>query len=629
MPVINVLPKSVSELIAAGEVVERPSSVVKETVENSIDAGSSRITVEIKNGGVTYIRIADDGCGIAAAQVPLAFLRHATSKITSAADLENINTLGFRGEALAAISGVARVEMFTKPSDSATGTHYVIEGGEERLNEETGCPVGTTIIIRDLFYNTPARMKFLKKDSTEGTAVQAVVERMALSHPEIAFKFIRDGKQIFQTAGDKKTENAIYSVLGREIHSTLIPAKGENTGVAVEGFVCKPVFCRASRNFQFVFLNGRLVLSKTVTAAVEQAYKDSNMVGKFPVFILFVTLSPEQVDVNVHPAKTQVRFSDERRVFSAVYYAVKNALTSLDTRPEITIKQKSDNFYRMNVEQYRQTAVQFEKDKNAESKENITSFKSDDTPFFLRDDVKSFKEAHGIQNTDYGFDKKPQGDNKPAFEEKTQEQMAAEPTNKEAKTETAEYAPEREVRLIGEAFSVYIIAEMGDSVYLIDKHAAHERILYNRYKKENRVESQQLLVPVNVALSEAEHTAAVENAELLNKAGFEVEDFGGTNILVRTVPAMLDKKDVAECITEALSTLVPGGEVSTKDLDDVYHTVACKAAIKAGYITERAEMLSLAKKVLWDNDVMYCPHGRPVAYAIKKTELDKYFGRIQ
>ena len=321
MPKIELLSKEISELIAAGEVVERPASVVKELVENSIDAGSAHITVEISRGGISMIRITDDGCGIASSDVPTAFLRHATSKIKSADDLNAIGTLGFRGEALAATACVSRVEMFTKTKDEALGSHYVIEGAEELLFEESGCPQGTTIIIRDIFYNTPARMKFLKKDATEGTTVQAVVERAALSHPEIAFKFIREGKLQFSSSGDGKLYTAIYSVLGRELANSLIEVNGTTDNISVEGFTSKPFLCRQSRASQYTFLNGRLVRSSTVIAAVEQAYKNSTMVGKFPAFVLSLNMPLNLVDVNVHPAKTEVRFADEKQVFKKRYRA--------------------------------------------------------------------------------------------------------------------------------------------------------------------------------------------------------------------------------------------------------------------------------------------------------------------
>ena len=472
MPKINVLPKSIAELIAAGEVVERPASIVKEAVENSIDAGATHITVEIQRGGITYIRITDNGCGIANADVPKAFLRHATSKIEKAVDLDSISTLGFRGEALAATSAVSRVEMFTKTADEDFGTHYKIEGGEEVLYEEVGCPDGTTLIVRDLFYNTPARMKFLKKDVSEGTTVSAIIERQALSHPEIAFKLIRDGKQTLATSGDGKLSSAVYSVLGREISSTLIPVDLNLDGVKVTGLVCKPVSCRASRAYQFTFLNGRYVQSGTITAAAEQAYKNSAMVGKFPVFVLGVEIPFETVDVNVHPAKTQVRFSDEKRVFTAVYNAVKNAILSGDTRPEIIVNQhKNNTFLHMSAEQYRQTAVNLPKQESIiptkqeiKPKTEPVRLNSDKTPFFLREEFKpnipqknvliEVEEPKEVKVVEVKEEPKPTVEIRPAIEEE-------------------EYSPKEEIKLIGEAFNTYIAAQKGDSIFLIDKHAAN------------------------------------------------------------------------------------------------------------------------------------------------------------
>lgn len=629
MPKINVLPKSIAELIAAGEVVERPASIVKEAVENSIDAGATHITVEIQHGGITYIRITDNGCGIANDDVPKAFLRHATSKIEKAVDLDSISTLGFRGEALAATSAVSRVEMFTKTTDEDFGTHYKIEGGEEVLYEEVGCPDGTTLIVRDLFYNTPARMKFLKKDVSEGTTVSAIIERQALSHPEIAFKLIRDGKQTLATSGDGKLSSAVYSVLGREISSTLIPVNLTLDGVKVTGLVCKPVSCRASRAYQFTFLNGRYVQSGTITAATEQAYKNSAMVGKFPVFVLGVEIPFETVDVNVHPAKTQVRFSDEKRVFTAVYNAVKNAILSGDTRPEIAVAPpKNNTFLHMTAEQYRQTAVNLPvqeakpqpkvevKPEPIEPKAEPVRLKADNTPFFLRDE---FKPNVPQKKTVVDIVK----------EEPVKEIFKSEPIIHDVKVEEKEYSPKEEIKLIGEAFNTYIVAQKGDSVFMIDKHAAHERILFNKLKENHAIESQSLLIPVTVKLIGDEYTAMINNASLLSEYGFEVEDFGNESVLVRAIPSMLSKEDAEGAIVEAAHSLAQKGNVDLERIDDILHTVACKAAIKAGYITSDIERLNLAIKVLGDNDIMYCPHGRPVAFEIKKYNLEKYFGRIQ
>ena len=628
MPKINVLPKSIAELIAAGEVVERPASIVKEAVENSIDAGATHITVEIQHGGITYIRIADNGCGIAHDDVPKAFLRHATSKIKSAVDLDRIATLGFRGEALAATSAVSRVELFTKTADEDFGTHYKIEGGEEVLNEEIGCPDGTTLIVRDLFYNTPARMKFLKKDISEGTTVAAVVERQALAHPEIAFKLIRDGKQTLITSGDGRLSSAVYSVLGREISATLIPADLTIDGIKVTGLVCKPANCRASRAYQFTFLNGRYVQSGTVAAACEQAYKNSAMVGKFPVFALCVTLPLETVDVNVHPAKTQVRFSDEKRVFTAAYNAVKNAILSGDTRPEIAVNRHPQNtFVTMSTQEYRQTAVKLptqEKTiypKDTGPSKDTVRLNSDKTPFFLREEFKPNipTKKQDVINTEKSEEKMQISSPEQKNEQPSQETHACE----------REYSPENEIRLIGEAFQTYILAQKGNSIFLIDKHAAHERILFNKLKSTDTVESQTLLIPVTVKLIGDEYTAVVSNISLLAEYGFELEDFGNESVMVRAIPAMLSGEDAESIITEAAESLSRKGSVQIERIDDILHSVACKAAIKAGYITSDTEKLNLAIRVLSDNDIMYCPHGRPVAFEIKKYNLEKHFGRIQ
>lgn len=622
MPEIKVLPKEISELIAAGEVVERPASVIKELVENSIDAGADNITVEIQHGGITYMRITDNGCGIEKNDVPTAFLRHATSKIKNSGDLNAIGTLGFRGEALAAVSSVARVEMFTKPRDAAFGTHYEIEGGVEKLCEEAGCPDGTTIVIRDIFFNTPARMKFLKKDVSEANAAAAVVERIALSRPEIAFKLIRDGKQAIMTPGDGKINTAVYSVLGREFAGTLMEVDGGLDGIGVKGLTCKPVSCRPTRNYQFVFLNGRLVRSGTVTAAVEQAYKNSAMVGKFPGFVLYLTVPLNTVDVNVHPAKTEVRFSDERRIFDAVYSSVKNALARGDTRPEVKLHEPVFNpFERMTTAEYKQQpimkpTVAEEIYKNRPSLHN--AYKPQEKTV-LRDANYNVSKTN---NTVYIPEKII---NPPSMAEE-----APQPQRTVSVDIMRDVEDERPpITLIGEAFLTYIIVQMGESVFMIDKHAAHERILFNRLKKEQKTETQTLLTAVIVALTGDEYNAAISNTEALEKAGFEVEDFGNSSVRVSAVPASLTREDIPSVISELAGKLSKGKAPDSERLDDMYHTVACKAAIKAGSRTSPLEMQKLAERVLYSDDVMYCPHGRPVAFEIKRRELEKQFGRIQ
>lgn len=619
MPEIRVLPKEISELIAAGEVVERPASVIKELVENSIDAGADNITVEIQHGGITYMRITDNGCGIARNDVPTAFLRHATSKIKSSGDLNAICTLGFRGEALAAVSSVAKVEMFTKPRENDLGTHYEIDGGQEKLCEEAGCPDGTTIVIRDIFYNTPARMKFLKKDVSEANAAAAVVERIALSHPEIAFKLIRDGKQSLMTPGDGKINTTVYSVLGREFAGTLMEVDGGLDGIGVKGLTCKPVSCRPTRNYQFVFLNGRLVRSGTVTAAVEQAYKNSAMIGKFPGFVLYLSVPLDTVDVNVHPAKTEVRFSDERRIFDAVYSSVKSALSKGDTRPEVKLKEPVFNpFERMSTAQYRQQPI---------SKPTVA-----EEIYKVKPSLHNTTETVTFRDANYNHDKTEKTVYVP---EKVINPPAAEPEKpiipeRVAVDITREAEDEKPpVTLIGEAFLTYIIVQMGESVFMIDKHAAHERILFNKLKKEQKTEMQALLTAVTVSLTREEYNAVISNTEKLSKAGFEVEDFGNSSVRVSAVPAALTKEDIPSVISELAGDLLKGKAPDAERLDDMYHTVACKAAIKAGSRTSPLEMQKLAERVLYSDDIMYCPHGRPVAFEIKRRELEKQFGRIQ
>ncbi|MEE1055485.1 MAG: DNA mismatch repair endonuclease MutL [Acutalibacteraceae bacterium] len=632
MPTINVLPKNVAELIAAGEVVERPASIIKELIENSIDAGATAITAEIQRGGITYIRVTDNGCGIAYGDVPKAFLRHATSKIKLGADLDSIATLGFRGEALAAVSAVARVEMLTCAKGSETGTSYSIYGGEEQSYSEAGCPEGTTIVIRDIFYNTPARMKFLKKDVSEGNACAAVVDRIALSHPEISFKFIRDGKQTLSTSGDGNIKNTVYSVLGRDFSSGLIEVNGQGLAVTVSGLICKPVYCRPTRNNQFTYLNGRLVRSGTVVAAVEQAYKNSAMVGKFPGFVLYISIPFDTVDVNVHPAKTEVRFSDEKSIFDAVYGAVKNALSSSDTRPQVAIKTPTFNkFEHMTAKEYRQQTIKTDTTEEKTIAERIYSTppKKDfglhntkpNVSVFRNDNVPDFVNKYSVVGSN----------GEKVMPEKVKE---AEPieikqpeTVKPIIDEIIEDEPE--IILIGEAFSTYIIVEKNNSIFMIDKHAAHERIIFNRLMKERKTEVQPLLVSVPVVLTKEEYDAVTENAELLNEAGFEIEDFGNSTVVVRALPTYLTKENIPMLISEIANSIITSHAVSTEREENLFHTVACKAAIKAGSRTERAEMLSLAKEVLSSKDVMYCPHGRPVAFEIKKHELEKQFGRIQ
>ncbi len=606
MPKINLLDKQISELIAAGEVVERPASVIKELIENSIDAGATIITVEIKNGGISYMRITDNGCGIATDDVPLAFLRHATSKISTSDDLNSIATLGFRGEALAAISSVARVKMLTKQKDAQMGTYCEIEGGAQTELSPSGCPDGTTIIISDLFFNTPARMKFLKKDVSEGNACAAVIDRIALSHPEISFKFIREGKQVLSTNGDGNLKNTVYSVLGREFSSSLIEVNEENSGVSVSGLICKPVACKATRNNQYTFLNGRLVRSGTVVAAVEQAYKNSAMIGKFPAFLLYLNVPFDTVDVNVHPAKTEVRFSQEKVIFDCVYTAVKNALVSGDTRPQVNITKPTFNqFERMSVPEYKQATLEAEpKPIKFDYTPKSFVFETPEKPDFVKPSV--FVDVPKVE--------------KPAPVIEKIEETVNTPIVDDSKPE---------IIIIGEAFNTYIVAQMSDSVFLIDKHAAHERILFNNLKNTRKIEVQTLLTPATVILSKDEYDALIDNIDLLLECGFEIEDFGNSTVAVRAIPSTLLREDISLVLSEVAESIIKSGKVQVNFEEELFHTVSCKAAIKAGTKISRFEMQSLAEKVLHSKEIMYCPHGRPVAFEIKRQELERMFGRIQ
>lgn len=645
---IRILPKSLAELIAAGEVVERPASVIKELVENAIDAGADKITVEIQRGGISYMRVTDNGCGIKPGEVRTAFMRHATSKIKSQDDLFMIGTLGFRGEALASISAVARVEMLTKTHDSDMGVRYVIEGGSETEFEDSGCPDGTTIVVRDLFYNTPARMKFLKKDVAEGTAVASVVDAIALSHPEVSVRFIKDSKPILATTGDGKLSSAIYAVLGREFSSGLIEADSVTNSIRVSGMICKPTHCRPTRSGQYFFLNNRYIRSGVIAKALDQAYKNVVMVGKFPTCVLNITLPLNLVDVNVHPAKTEVRFSDERAIFDAVYYAVKSALVKGDTRPQLELgakvaKQTENKFSRMTTEEYRRFISDAKS--GAESKEvkeiyqalitgtatnkpKTTSVSDFSTPLVSNDTVvinqdKIIKEERV---------EKPAA-NIPEVEEKSPvyKKILEIFSEDENKFENETILPETEIefKYLGEAFRTYIIVQYKGSIYFIDKHAAHERMLYEQLKKEGVTEVQTLISPVPVTLSRTEFAAVMDNLELLHKAGFEVEQFGTVSVVVRTIPAHLVKTDIMFLFCDIAANLVKYGKAETDLIDDLYHNIACRSAIKGGNIQTAAELEEFARKILSNNDIMYCPHGRPVAFELTRNELEKQFGRTK
>lgn len=608
MAKINKLPVEISNLIAAGEVVERPASVVKELMENAVDAGADTITVEIQNGGIRFIRVTDNGSGIAREDVKTAFQSHATSKISSADDLNSIMTLGFRGEALPSIAAVSKVNLITRTEGEEFGTSLNIEGGEITDFFDAGCALGTTFIVRELFFNTPARMKFLKKDVSEGNYVAATVEKIALANPNISVKFIRDGKTVFATSGDGQLKNVCYSAFGKDFCEGLIPVDSEMGGIRVYGLVTPPYNSRGSRGMQYFFVNGRSIRNSTVTAAFEAAYKNTVMVGKFPGGVLFIEINPERIDVNVHPSKIEVRFSDERSLFDAVYHAVKSELDSADSFKQAKITPVQN----VNPQVFQKKSV-FEEPKKAEQIKNI---------FTVFDAITNGDVYHAEDEDSDGV--------KIEFPvSKKAENIAA--VNKTDAENVAYSEPSNDFKILGEAFKTYIFLEMNGSIFVIDKHAAHERINFNKLKNtEQNLGSQFLLEPVSVTLGKDEYSAVLENIDTIKSAGFEIDDFGNGSVIVRSCPTPLDSKDVPSLISELAGYLLKNKkDIFNEHLDWIYHNVACRSAIKAGDNSTPLELYELVKTVINDDKVRFCPHGRPVMIEITRNELEKQFGRIQ
>ena len=610
MPEINILPKEVYQLIAAGEVVERPSSIVKEMIENSVDAGAKNITVEIKNGGITYIRITDDGCGIAKSEIKKVFVSHATSKIKSGEDLNAISTLGFRGEAMASIAAVARVELLSREKGAPLGSRYEIAGGEEIDFSDAGCPEGTTIVVRDIFFNTPARMKFLKKDVTEGNSVAGVVDRMAISHPEISFRFIRDGKQVLITSGNGDLKSAVYSVFGKEFSSSLIEVDYSVNNMHISGAVTKPSAARKSRAMQFFFINSRLVKCQTAMAALEQAYKNSIMVGKFPGCVLNIECDTSFVDVNVHPAKIEVRFANERPVFELVYYGVKSAIEEKDSPKEVELPPQKP---------FQTASGRLDFFKRNDNKPQQMEFrqKSDDNFWEVAAPKKEYKTS--------GNDEK----SKAIYENTLSDAKNFQPEeSKPEKKKDKKSVDVPDFRVVGEAFKTYIIVEIENALYLIDKHAAHERMNYEKLKSSTEINSQLLLTPVTVRLSREEHSVVCANLELYKKCGFLVEDFGESTVIVRECPSILQGEDIEELICETAAKLLEGKtDITPEKMDWIFHSTSCRAAVKAGDYTSPYERELFVKKLLSMPDIRYCPHGRPVMIKMTKYEIEKQFGR--
>lgn len=698
---INVLDKHTAELIAAGEVVERPSSVVKELLENSIDAGATQITVEIMHGGIDYLRITDNGCGILKEDVRNAFKRNATSKISVDSDLEKIGTLGFRGEALASISSVSKVQLITKAKEENIGSAYEIDGGEEISFDDAGCADGTTFIMRNLFYNVPARYKFLKKDVAEGNAVASVIDKIALSHPEIAITFIRDNKRVLKTAGDGKLMSSIYAVYGRDFASTLIPVDYELNGMKLIGYISRPTNGRANRNMQNTFINGRFVKSRTISVALEEACKGSIMIGKFPSCVLNLQISPEAVDVNVHPSKIEVRFINERPVFDTVYHGVKSALLRGDSRKEAVLNHNNTvNIKPLNPFNLANKVINKEPPKSVQKapekpreksifdeldlptktvKYNKLNKVSDSSSVqkkymeFLENNKKLSENNQTTNNTicnnidnnvinnvsteskietrmdevkeDTSLNQEVQKVNpfeeleleKITTEEKksdvdvvlpTERQTNSSSENIEIKTLIDE--DKQSFRFIGEAMNTYIIVETDNNkLVLIDKHAAHERIIFEKLKREKGTGSVQLLlIPITVTLEKNEYTVAIEHLDMFRNVGFDVEDFGNGTLIVRSAPSYLRNDDVEDTIIEICGYIAENRKnVMSEHMEWIYHNISCRSAIKAGDSSTAKELIDIAKTVFSDDSIRYCPHGRPVCIELSKYEIEKQFGR--
>lgn len=656
MPKIKVLPKEIAELIAAGEVVERPASVIKELMENAIDAGSSSVTVEIKNGGITYIRVTDNGCGISREDIRTAFISHATSKISTRDDLYAIGTLGFRGEALASIAAVSNVEVLTRTSEEETGTRYCISAGEETLVDDAGCPLGTTIVVRDLFFNTPARMKFLKKDVSEANAVAGIVDKIALSNPDVSIRFIREGKSALFTSGSGDLKTTAYEIFGKDFADGLIEADYSFESVKISGLVSKPTKSRPNRNMQFFFVNGRLVKSGTASAALSEAYKNSIMVGKFPYCVLNITTAPGLIDVNVHPTKIEVRFANERTVFSAVYYAAKNALEHRDEAPKVTIprtaqtelfepvrpkteqmrlpEKQPDFWNRMSSSEYR-SAQQPERptyQQPAAREDIITVASPDKKPETADSEPSTIQHVLDAQRAKKEETAAIEADIRPELSENaaTLPDEKPEETARALDTAVDEKPAELPVTVIGEAFKTYIIVQQGESIFLVDKHAAHERMLFNELvRNDSKRSTQMLLTPITVTLSKEEYSSVLDNLDMLMQAGFAVEDFGYSVVIVRECPMEISADEVADVVAELAGYLVENRQKLVSEKKEwLFSLMACKAAIKGGMYTTEYERELFIKRLFASPEIRYCPHGRPVMIEITRRELEKNFGRV-
>ena len=641
MPKIIQLSPHIANLIAAGEVVERPASVVKELLENAVDAGASKVTVEIRDGGMTFLRVTDNGCGMAPEDARTAFLRHATSKLRTAEDLSAISTCGFRGEALAAIASVSRIDLLTKTAGAVSGTSLSLEAGAIVEESDAGCPEGTTIIVRDLFYNTPARMKFMKSDTVEGGKVTAAVQMQALAHPSVAFTLLRDGKQVLSTPGTGGLQAAVYCIYGRDC-AKMIPVDSHWESYHLTGYVSKPTDSRPSRAMQTLFVNGRPVKSKLLTAALEEAYRNQIMAGKFPSCVLHLTLPANAVDVNVHPAKTEVKFLSEKAVFDCVHYGVLAALNKTPDRPQVQFTPapvvnpipaasaakpaapKQENFFRtMTTEEFKNFSTAM---KDAPQPK----------PTAAAATVAKLETAPSMPLREQKIIPVPE---KPAAAPVLPPQPVVAVTKAPVTPPPMpEKEPEQTVlpipmdipwRYVGELYNTYIIVEQGEEAFLIDKHAAHERILFDKLKaNQEAISSQTLLSPLPCRLSAEGAAELLANGTLLDELGFEVEEFGDNTLLLRRIPMDLNEADAAEALEELASDLLTGKQEDKSALrDEMLHTVACKAAIKAGWTSDEKELLALVKEVMAREELKYCPHGRPICITLSKKQLERQFKR--
>ena len=643
MPKIMQLSTHVANLIAAGEVVERPASVAKELLENAVDAGASKVTIEIRDGGMTFLRVTDNGCGMVAEDARTAFLRHATSKLRTADDLAAISTCGFRGEALAAIASVSRIDLLTKVPSALEGVSLRLEAGTIVEESEAGCPDGTTIIVRDLFFNTPARMKFMKSDTVEGTRVTAAVQLQALAHPEVSFRLLRDGKEVLSTPGTGKLQDAAYCVYGKECaRMAKVDSRWEQ--YSLSGFVSRPSDSRPSRSLQTFFVNGRPVKSRLLISALEEAYRNQIMTGKFPACVLHLNLPANAVDVNVHPAKTEVKFLNEKAVFDCVHYGVLGALNQTPDRPEVKFKPapqpapapaapkaaapKQESFFRtMTAGEFKTfSAALKDAPRPAPAAAIATAAKVERAAAPLRESVFVPK----------GMEPRPQAEIKlpplpvpaPAASKPVPKPAEA-PAPVEAEQAELVMPAEQPWHIVGELYNSYIIVEQGDTAYLIDKHAAHERILFEKLKANpEKISSQSLLTPIPVRLSPEAAGELLANTAILDELGFEIEEFGENTVIARQIPMDLSPDHACDALVEIAEGLLNGRREKADNVrDEVLHTVACKAAIKAGWKNDEAELLAVVKAVMSRDDLKHCPHGRPICITLSKKALERQFKR--